>query len=387
MKTVFGDNTGLTLEPILWNARKSVWIISPYISRNYSEQLVSLSQRGIEVRIITSNEHMNKESIEVLKDSENQNLILLILDKQKAGFIHSKTYIVDHEKAFCGSANLTYNGLNSNYESLTVAENLDEFQQIEHGFMKTWMDFERKGMSKEEFRFEKAKQIKNALPLLIDYGEIDYPNIKGKELVYYPYYYFEYSFKTSVGKSPSKIFQDSGSVLVDAVTRQIIDDDLLIDEIENNPASDYGLRTKDKYKLKIREARIRNYYEAKELAIDYIREQNTRTYQQHYTNRSYTYTFIPYPSIIRFIRSDFVQVPLWHIERHEEDGRKHVDIILGASRKKWTELLICPECETKISIDKAVKCQSCGTEVCQSCIQKVGLILKKKLCPSCYPQF
>ena len=200
------------------------------------------------------------------------------------------------------------------------------------------MDFDRKSMSAQELTTGRTYNLKNALPLSINYEEIDYSNIKGKELVYYPYYYFEYYFKTSAGKSPSKIFQDSGFIIVDGVTRQIVNSDLLIDEIEKNPISNYSVRPENKYELKRarRDAKIRNYYEAKEIAIGHIRERNTRTYQQHYRNRSYTYTFIPYPSIIRFIRADFVRVPLWYIERHEEDGRKHVYIVLGTSEKNGT---------------------------------------------------
>ena len=112
------------------------------------------------------------------------------------------------------------------------------------------MDFDRKSMSAQELTTGRTYNLKNALPLSINYEEIDYSNIKWKELVYYPYYYFEYYFKTSAGKSPSKIFQDSGFIIVDGVTRQIVNSDLLIDEIEKNPISNYSVRPENKYELK-----------------------------------------------------------------------------------------------------------------------------------------
>ncbi len=55
MKTYSGSNAGSHVEKLVWNARGSVWIISPWIGKNYAERLALLSQRGIEVRIVTSN--------------------------------------------------------------------------------------------------------------------------------------------------------------------------------------------------------------------------------------------------------------------------------------------------------------------------------------------
>jgi phosphatidylserine/phosphatidylglycerophosphate/cardiolipin synthase-like enzyme len=104
MKTYCGSNAGSQIEPVLWNARESVWIISPWLGKNYAERLASLSQKGIEVRIITSYVDFNVESIEILKASENTKLRLLILDKEKTAFIHAKIYIVDNKYGISGSA-------------------------------------------------------------------------------------------------------------------------------------------------------------------------------------------------------------------------------------------------------------------------------------------
>jgi phosphatidylserine/phosphatidylglycerophosphate/cardiolipin synthase-like enzyme len=67
MKTYCDSNGGSQIEPVLWNARESVWIISPWLGKDYAEELVSLSQKGIEVKIITSYVDLNIESIEILK--------------------------------------------------------------------------------------------------------------------------------------------------------------------------------------------------------------------------------------------------------------------------------------------------------------------------------
>lgn len=211
MKTYSGSNAGSIIEPVLWNAREAIWIASPWLGKDYAQRLALLSQKGIEVRVLTSNVDYNCESLEVFKTSENPNLIPLVLDKERSAFVHSKIYLVDKEHAISGSANLTYSGLNSNVESLSLAETKEEVQQIETDFMRIWMNFERKRMSNEDLSIEKPYSMKNALPLSINFGIIDHPNIKGRELVYHPYYFFEFSFRASAGKSPPVLFEKRGS--------------------------------------------------------------------------------------------------------------------------------------------------------------------------------
>src|SRR4030042_714052 len=222
MKTYSGSNAGSKIEPVIWNAKDSVWIISPWLGKNYTKRLAALSQKGIEVRIITSNVDYNIESLEILKASENPNLRLLVLDKdkpkEKATFVHSKIYLVDKEHGIAGSANFTYSGLNSNVESLSITENKEEAQQIEMDFMRLWMDLEREGMSTEELSNGTSYSIRNALPLLKNYEDIIQPNIVNKQLLYHPYYFFEFSFRVSAGKYPPVIFDRQGFVVVDAVT-------------------------------------------------------------------------------------------------------------------------------------------------------------------------
>jgi len=385
MRTYSGSNAGSEIEKILWDAKESVWIISPWIGKNYAERLASLSQKGIEVRIVTSNDDYNRESLKVFRVSENSNLMPLVLDKEKAAFIHSKIYVVDKRYAISGSANFTYSGLYKNVESLSIAENEEEVRTIETDFMRVWMDFERKRMSSEELSNGTSHSIRNALPLnpSANYGEIDHNNIKDKELIYHPYYFFEFSFRVSAGKSPPILFENSGLVVIDGVTRQIITDDVLAEEINNHSREDYLLKTERRYRLTFHEPKINNFKEATELALDYIIKENTQHYTQNYGRRSYDRIFVPYRNIIRFIKSGFVQVPIWYIERQEQDGRKHQDVILGSSGRKWNELIYCPECQKKIGINQAVKCKSCGKQVCPDCINDVGVIFKKKLCTTC----
>ena len=79
IKTYSGSNAGSKIRPLLDNAKDSVWIVSPWLGKEYAELLARLSQKGIEVRIITSKVDYNINSVEILKAFENPNLTYLIL--------------------------------------------------------------------------------------------------------------------------------------------------------------------------------------------------------------------------------------------------------------------------------------------------------------------
>ena len=143
MRTFCRSAAESSMEQLLWNARESVWIISPWLGQYYAERLVELAHEGIEVRIITSNVDYNRKSLDILRTYENPKLIMLVLNKNKIATIHSKIYIVDKKYAISGSANLTYSGLNSNNKTLRLAESKQEVQQLEMDFMRLWMKFER----------------------------------------------------------------------------------------------------------------------------------------------------------------------------------------------------------------------------------------------------
>ena len=171
--------------------------------------------------------------------------------------------------------------------------------------------------------------------------------------------------------------------MLNGVSRQIVDDNLLVEEIRDHSKEDYFLKTENKYRLAIHKPIVSDFREARELVLDRIIEDNTEHYTQHYGSRSYDRIFVPYRNIIRFIKSGFIQVPIWYIERHEPDGRKHQDLVFGSSGKKWNKQIYCPECQKKVWINQAVTCKLCGKQVCPDCINEIGLIFKKKLCGLC----
>ena len=198
-----------------------------------------------------------------------------------------------------------------------------------------------------------------------------------KKLVYHPYYFFEYIFRGSV-RSPPLLFEDKGTIIVDGVNRETFHNKMLAKEIEAQSKTEYFIKTEEKFKLKIKKSTL-NVYEAKELVIDLIRKKNTHRYKQQHSTGFYEKLFVPRKYDISIVRSGFVQVPVWYIERQEQNGKKHQDFEFGSSGKKWNEKLYCPDCGTKVWIKQAETCQMCGKQFCPKCINKVGLIFRKKL--------
>ena len=393
MKTYSGSNAGSKIRPLLDNAEESVWIVSPWLGKEYAKLLATLSQKGIEVRIITSKVDFNLESLEILKACENQNLSYLVLDRErtdeKGVFIHAKIYLVDKKFGISGSANLTYSGLNTNVETLSIAENSDEVQQIENDFMRLWLKYEKNSLSKEALSSGTSYSIKKALPLASKGEFLETKSVQNTKLTYYPYYFFEFIFRGSV-RSPPLSFEDKGFLVMDGITRQIIDDDMLINEINNKPVVDYVLNTENKYKIEIVQPKT-DYRESRELALDYIIRKNTRNYKQYYQNRGgyggvtgYDRLYVPRRYDISFLKNYLVSVPVWSIESNNTDGLRHSSSILASSGYLWRDMIYCPICQGKTRASDTVNCEVCGKVSCRNCIHETGFIFKKKLCPTCY---
>ena len=382
MKAYLDAGAGSKITPLLWNAKKSAWIISPWIGKDYAEKLAFLSQSGVDVRIITSNDPFNMDSIAILETAKNAHLNFLVLDKnnEKSTFIHSKLYIVDGSYGVSGSANLTYSGLNTNVESLSITETPEEVKELEHNFMKTWLKYENQNMNENQLTSTTHRLIKNALPLRIPYKQIARGDTIVKELRFFSYYFFEFSFRASVGRH---LFQDHYTITLDASNGKVVDNGLLQQEINGNLAESYTIDTENKYKLTINQPEIANFHEAKEVALNYFINKNTEHYTVHYGNRSYDRVFAPFKNTISILKSDFVQVPLWYIEREEPDGSKYEDSRFGYSGKLLNTMTYCPVCQKKLEMNQTVNCSNCGKAFCPNCIRETGIIFRKKLCDKC----
>lgn len=386
MKTYSGAFAGSQIRPLIDNATESVWIVSPWLGKEYAQLLVALSRKGIDVRIITSKVDSNLESLTLLKACENQNLTLLVLDKEKPNdkgvFIHAKIYVADQKFAISGSANLTFSGLNKNIETLSIAETPEEVQQVETAFMRLWLKYEKSGLPKEALSSGTSYLIIKSLPLATGNTFLGSKNVQDVKLTYYPYFVFEFVFRGSV-RAPPLFFEDKGFVVLDCITREILVDGLLLNEAISYPVSEYILNTENKYKLEIVQPQT-EYRAAKELVLDYIIRKNTKKYQQFYGSRSYDRLFVPRKSDISFLKSYLASVPILTFDSDNGGGLRHSSSVLGSSGRLFLDLIYCPICQRKVTPNSMLHCEACGTLLCRNCIKESGLIFQKMLCPSCY---
>ena len=118
---------GKDIEPILFNVKKNLDILCPYISPRYANKLVQLASKGVKVRVITwmprkedSKYGFQKESLKILKENLRlENLSVRVEDKPEIRLIHDKTYIADNI-VLTGSFNLTESAFHGNFERAEI---------------------------------------------------------------------------------------------------------------------------------------------------------------------------------------------------------------------------------------------------------------------------
>jgi len=121
------NKLGKYIEPILFNTKKSLDVICPYISPTYANKLAQLASRGVKVRVITwipkkeDKEYgFQRESLKILKENLClENLSVKVEDKPEVKLIHDKTYIADNI-VITGSFNLTESAFYGNRERAEI---------------------------------------------------------------------------------------------------------------------------------------------------------------------------------------------------------------------------------------------------------------------------
>jgi len=131
------------LRELIVSARSSILIVTPYLSPvgvvSLRSALAVSAQNGAWIKLVTSDvqnrEGQNKRAIQELVDGEEGKLIIqrirILSDtRTEPIFFHSKVVVVDGERGYLGSANLSWSGLSNNFEIGTAlapsqAETLD----------------------------------------------------------------------------------------------------------------------------------------------------------------------------------------------------------------------------------------------------------------------
>jgi len=222
-KIYIGREHGLQILKAIKNAKKSVKIVSPYLSPSYLEKLVKLNKKGVQITLITSDEleqgrgaysdfknsdviKRKKIKIQGAKDKKRKGIFISIgilmasslflmfsllslffisavigigvliysystkfysyeyysLFKLKifdstsgkkpysTNLIHSKIFIIDEETAFLGSANFTYSGFKTHYETVIKVEDKKAIKDISREIENLFNSKELRAKSIEE---------------------------------------------------------------------------------------------------------------------------------------------------------------------------------------------------------------------------------------------
>jgi len=168
MQTALSPKSGIDLEQKLWSAKYSVSINSLLISSSYAEHLVEIARVGVEVRVITSNDGRNFESINILKKASGQNLTLLVTREEfdretwQPKISRQNIYIVDGKLAATTSANLTLKDLYFDSNPITFIEKQEDIQRIEVEFLKLWSKIQRESsVGSEELELQFRNPMDN----------------------------------------------------------------------------------------------------------------------------------------------------------------------------------------------------------------------------------
>src|SRR3989344_456856 len=202
-KICLGRKQGIQILNTIKNAKKSVKIVSPYLSSSYLEELVKLREKGVEITLITSDElvqgntsYSSFKHSDVIKQNKTTNsgaknrrkagiiisvgillmsIFPLVLKQfylslaiafigagvfiyyyslkmynyeyysifrikvfdsksgkspQSTNLIHSKIFIIDEDIAYLGSANFTYSGFTTHYETVIKIEDKKAIKDI-----------------------------------------------------------------------------------------------------------------------------------------------------------------------------------------------------------------------------------------------------------------
>lgn len=117
MESHIGVGIGRYIEKEFDNAKESLWLISPILTRNVAKKIIAIANKGVKIRILTT-PRINPESeyanIMIKKfvldqtksSSQNVSVDQKIADHKDIPMIHVKLYIIDKKIAIIGSANL-----------------------------------------------------------------------------------------------------------------------------------------------------------------------------------------------------------------------------------------------------------------------------------------
>lgn len=175
MQSHIGVGVGKYLEKEFDDAKESLWLVSPILTRSIANKIIAIANKGVKIRILTTprinpeSEYANILIKKFINDqkklSPNKESIISqkIADPREIPMIHVKLYIIDQKLAIIGSVNLGEKHFWEYAEYLCL---FDEPNIVE----KTISDFEQLWSSCNAYDLQISKNkvmLKNVLRRLI----------------------------------------------------------------------------------------------------------------------------------------------------------------------------------------------------------------------------
>jgi len=297
--------------------------------------------------------------------------------------------------------------------------------------------------------------IENALSLNIDFDQasrldlVNKDNVKiaNADLIFHPYFAFEYLYKVRVRDPSDKVhkLEAEDTIFVDGIDGRILNPkpsegmglvkkafrlavskearadnsriNALLDELyENDTVSQYTLSVQDNYAVNDIDPII-SISQAVDIAYDYIIDMNTEDIPYSTDDgEELEMTYIPKRRDIMILTREKVSVPRWSIN-FESFGRNYSREILACSGKVLEDTLIhcpkhfrlggiiskksfavceicgmnlckdhakqCPKCEKWICEDHGTECSSCENRYCKDHINNICPICELPICSAC----
>lgn len=368
------------VEPI-FHAKKSAWVCSPWISKLYAEKLYDLSRKGVEVRIITSDDEYNADTYSYLSQlSHTTNFDVHFIKKEA---VHSKIYVIDDNYAITGAVNFTYTGLNKQTNNFTIYEN-QEVDSIAKDFMRLWIGYKSERVQPTQSTVTNILPIspyeKAVIPEITNPDVID---VSSAKLTINPYYVIRYSLLENV-KLPwyqQEVVEDKGTVVIDASNSELLNyhsprdyksQMIIRDLVKVSPIKETVIDISEKYSLENREWDVKiDGYKAEALAINYIKEINRRDIPYNDRREGEKYQpYVPSHRAITILSNDLRLVPTWHFQYAFKDKTHERTLLASSGEVLETSFhengAVCEDCGKSISKEDARRCPSCNKWLCPS---------------------
>lgn len=133
-KTISGEQAGLKLKKLIKQARRTVRLITPWVTPGEIHELLEKTGKGVKIILITKehdpNVSIHNKAIIELQKTKTPLLQAILIRGEEAKKLHSKIYIIDDKIGAIGSVNYTKKGMEVNIESLALSKNKNVIHQL-----------------------------------------------------------------------------------------------------------------------------------------------------------------------------------------------------------------------------------------------------------------